>query len=61
MGSWVLEMEEEGSEGGFIPERSRVRKPYMNFDLIKRVGVMTCLRVDKRTGELKEQKKEVTW
>lgn len=56
-----MEMEEEGAEGGFILEDNRVRKASINFDLIERKGVMTCLKMEKETGKLVEKEKEITW
>jgi hypothetical protein len=58
----VTEMEEEGGGAGeFVPEERRVRKASIAFDLVERKAAMTCLKMEKETGELVEKRKHITW
>ena len=61
LGKWVIEMEEEGVARGAVPEESTVRKPSIAVDLVKRKATMTCLKMDKETGEFLGRKKEISW
>jgi hypothetical protein len=61
LGKWVIEMEEEGAVGEFVPEESTVRKANIAFDLAEKMATMTCLQMDKETGEFVGRRKDITW
>ncbi|PNP37752.1 hypothetical protein TGAMA5MH_10353 [Trichoderma gamsii] len=62
IGTWVTELEEESvGAGAFVPEYDRVRKASIKFDLVKRRATMTCLKIDKETGDLAQRRKNITW
>ena len=61
LGRWVIEMEEEASDEGFVPEQSTVRKPCIAVDWLERKATMTCLKMDKETGRFMGRRKEITW
>jgi hypothetical protein len=61
LGKWVIEMEEKGAVGEFVPEESTVRKANIAFDLAEKKATMTCLQMDKETGEFVGRRKDITW
>ncbi|KAE9367722.1 hypothetical protein N431DRAFT_548087 [Stipitochalara longipes BDJ] len=61
LGKWVIEMEEESSDEGFVPEQSTVRKPCIAVDWLERKATMTCLKMDKETGRFMGRRKDITW
>lgn len=61
IGKWVIELEEEGATGGYVSEEDRVRKATIVFDLVERKATMSCLKLNKETGELDRMEKDITW
>ncbi|RDW69859.1 hypothetical protein BP6252_08879 [Coleophoma cylindrospora] len=60
--TWLMEIEEEGMEGDFIPETSRVRVAKANLDEPKEDLLLTCMkRVRRPDGTMDYVKATVNW
>ena len=61
LGNWIIEMEKEASEEGLVPVQNTVRKQCITVDWLERTATMTCLKMDKETGQFTGRRKDITW